>query len=104
MPHELHAYRNAIDALIGPIEEIAAKAASTLPRQGNEAYVCVYVLGGLEQALETLSETVKAIDEFEEEDETDSNDEIPDHDDDEDEDEEATEDELAEGERRLKER
>lgn len=66
MPHALAAHRDAIDALIGPIEELIAKVNETLPTKGSEAYVAAFTLGGFEQAMTTLQETVSAIDEYEE--------------------------------------
>jgi hypothetical protein len=59
------AERDLIDSLIGPIEEIIAKC------DGLPGYVKTYVLGGLEQAKETLEETVAAIDDHDEPDEDD---------------------------------
>ncbi|QIV65875.1 hypothetical protein Cp1R7AA1_083 [Mesorhizobium phage Cp1R7A-A1] len=88
MPHELNAYRDAIDALIGPIEEIIAKV-EALPAEARKAAFAAYTLGGLEQAKDTLGDTVASIDEFEEpEVETETEEEPePDEEDDEDTDE-----------------
>ena len=66
MPHALEKYRDEIDALIGPIEELIAKIrdmppAVVLSSVGN------FTLGGLEQAKDTLEDAVISIDEFEEE-------------------------------------
>ena len=85
--HPLAEQRDAIDALIGPIEEIMAKVES-MP----DNYVRAYVLGGLEQAKDTLESARNEIDEFEPEEESDEIDpaeavaDMPDEDD-EDEDE-----------------
>lgn len=69
MPHALHDYRDAIDALVGPIEELISKANATLPVGGpsDQAYLRAFVVGGLEQALEMLTDAVSDIDGFEEE-------------------------------------
>lgn len=60
MPHHFEGYRDIIDSLIGPIEEIMSKC-DKLPIE-----VRLYVLGGLEQAKDTLEDTRNDIDEYEE--------------------------------------
>lgn len=62
--HPLEAYRDDLDALIGPIEELIAKI-DALPGSVRRHAVACYTLGGLGQAKDTLEETVKEIDEFE---------------------------------------
>lgn len=86
MPHEQHAYREQINALIGPIEELIARAEETLPMN-----VRMYVLGGLEQAKETLEDRVNEIDEYEEPEVEADEPDVEDDDADEDEDDEDEE-------------
>jgi len=63
MPHQLATYRDDIDALIGPLEEIMAKL-ENLPKPARESYIGGYTAGGIQQAIDTLQDGVNEIDEF----------------------------------------
>ena len=66
MPHPLEEYRDRIDALIGPVEQIVADLSELCLDNAIDGATHTYTLGGLEQALETLTDCVNAIDEYEE--------------------------------------
>jgi hypothetical protein len=65
MPHELDKYREYLDPLIGPIEELLAKIDAFPPGLKQHPLVGS-LLGGLGQAKETLEDTVGDIDNYEE--------------------------------------
>jgi hypothetical protein len=65
LPHALNKYRDDIDGMIGPIEGLIAQF-NELPKGVLKSYVGTYVLGGLEQAIETLESARCEIDEYEE--------------------------------------
>jgi hypothetical protein len=86
MPHPFFKNREEINALIGPIEELMAKA-DNLP-----GYVAGYTIAGLAQALETLEDALVDIENFVEDDDSGVDDPIGYNVDDEDDDEDNEED------------
>lgn len=62
MTHPLNDKRDAIEALRDKVDRLCSEARALLPGTGELAHLQVYTVGGLEQALETLGETLLAID------------------------------------------
>lgn len=65
MPHYLESHRDEIDGMIGPIEELVAKANAIVLAIGSPPEI-MSVIAELNSAINTLEETRNSIDEYEE--------------------------------------